>query len=419
MNGRVKGKRACGSATRNDEDEAPCDEAASEMMEKGASRFRPKRCKKLDEETEALFFERPLLTEEIYKVWRSHTPFLYDFIMAYWLPTPVLTVSWLPQNDLHHPRLPLVFGTCTQYKDEDDDGLVFGTIPNFAAEEHKKGQEFKWSLNFTIGAPIHLVRVMPQDPYLLATFDALRRIDLIRTSASYDKIERLHNIETMHARWGYAMDWNKMARGMLLSAAEDGVVALWDATSLKCVKTFTYSLYKAVNGVEWVKDSPNEFASVSDGGKIHFCDIREDIQSKTSAVQFTSSKPAVNCITFHPSKPDTFVTGNGNGVISVWDRRQTKLEVKSWDGHNGQSVNQIVFSPELDGFFSSAGSDNKVCLWNLSSQNSDPIFKHSGHTDCVFDVAWGINGDPWTLMSSAEDGVIHVWSPLKCFTNSH
>ncbi|KAG2234375.1 WD40-repeat-containing domain protein [Thamnidium elegans] len=120
----------------------------------------------------------------------------------------------------------------------------------------------------------------------------------------------------------------------------------------------------------------------------------------------------VYCLTKHPSKLNSMISGSGDGEIRVWDisERNTTWRVQ---GHRGMVTG--VCPGKQDGKFLSCSTDKTVKIWGddtdpvetylgkhaftgLSHHRSDPIFATSGGTvevwdesrsEPIHDFAWG------------------------------
>ncbi|HEY9311993.1 hypothetical protein [Williamsia sp.] len=106
----------------------------------------------------------------------------------------------------------------------------------------------------------------------------------------------------------------------------------------------------------------------------------------------------------------TLFSGDGNGVIQVWDvadpinarlRSDTPLT-----GHTG-AVYQIAVRPEADGatrWIATAGDDHTARLWNLETGQTQVL---AGHTDALRSLSFSPDGK--TLVTGSDDRTAIVW----------
>lgn len=132
-------------------------------------------------------------------------------------------------------------------------------------------------------------------------------------------------------------------------------------------------------------------------------------------------KSVVACLQMHDDdvigidySPSKFLlaTGSDDGKIGIWDSRQWRQQVTidtaaQVDADN--EVKRVAFSPNGQ-WLAAACSSGKVLVYDIDN-NGKEICQLGGHTDCVFDVTWGV--DPVTnkklLVSASHDATCNYW----------
>lgn len=116
-------------------------------------------------------------------------------------------------------------------------------------------------------------------------------------------------------------------------------------------------------------------------------------------------------IAFSPVK-QIIATGSDDGKIGIWDVRTYKLqrEINTLTAAAENEVKRVEFS--MDGaYLAAACSCGKALVYDMNSEAPDPLAQLDGHSDCVFDVAWG--ADPTTgkktLVSASHDHTLRCW----------
>ena len=97
---------------------------------------------------------------------------------------------------------------------------------------------------------VNKARAMPQNPFKIASFSSTNDIYLFDYSKhpstlNPDGICRPQAVLRGHADEGFALSWHPMQPGLLLSAAQDGKMCLWNIE-----KTPNASPLAATNGME-------------------------------------------------------------------------------------------------------------------------------------------------------------------------
>lgn len=83
-------------------------------------------------------------------------------------------------------------------------------------------------------------------------------------------------------------------------------------------------------------------------------------------------------------------------------------------------VNKLLFNENLLNFpaLFSAGADNKIIIWNLSTYNMVDIL--NGHDEAVYGLECLEYKGLKLLISGSEDGIVNIWNlELKCCIASY
>lgn len=111
----------------------------------------------------------------------------------------------------------------------------------------------------------------------------------------------------------------------------------------------------------WSKLNENLLASSSSNGVVHHWDLR----SKTSCLEIQCSKSDVYSLDFNPQQEDIYLTAGEDKDIVMWDKRKPSERVKTFVNHE-DSINKVEWCPQNPLLFSSASSDRKVNIWDIS-----------------------------------------------------
>lgn len=113
-------------------------------------------------------------------------------------------------------------------------------------------------------------------------------------------------------------------------------------------------------------------------------------------------------------------TGSDDGHIYVYDTRTWKqlfrfntFEVEEMSDHE---VKRVAFSPD-GSMLAAACSSGRVLVYDVNGQdNGFPIAQLNEHTDCVFDVAWGMHPryqNSKILVSASHDHKCCSWRQVS------
>ena len=113
-------------------------------------------------------------------------------------------------------------------------------------------------------------------------------------------------------------------------------------------------------------------------------------------------KAPINALQIHQGNIHRLVTAGSDGKICLWNLKTNKY-IKTLTGHTSR-VTAVTIS--LDGHtLISASWDNTLRLWDFPSGNAGMVL--NGHTDSVTAVT--ISPDGHTLISASEDKTLRLW----------
>lgn len=402
-----------------------------------------------------------MLINEEYKVWKKHSPLLYDQIITHALEWPSLTMQWLPDTERQPEQAftthRAILGTHTSDKEPnhlmiaeikipDETAIMPSQSPNGSRDGEHGG--FGHANALGMGVLVNIVqrinhtgevnraRYMWQNPNVIATKSASADVlvfdrTLHPSKPSKDGICSPDLVLKGHSREGFGLSWSKFKEGYLLSGSNDNLVCLWDinsavsasggppSKSLLPLRTFT-GHSDVVEDVCWSPKDENIFASCGDDSKALLWDTRNDSNSEASIV-LVGHVGEVNSVDFNPFNANLVATAGSDKSVIIWDIRRPESSLHALNAHNDQ-IYRVEWSPFSEAVLASAGQDRRVMVWDLSlvgaAQSEEDaldgppelLFVHGGHTDKVSDFSW--NPSPsheWMIGSVAENNVLQVW----------
>ena len=228
-----------------------------------------------------------------------------------------------------------------------------------------------------------------------------------------------------HDAEGYGLAWSPHTPGLLLSGSDDAALCLWDTTEAgidlqPLQKRIGHT--NVVEDVDWHKHHAHLFASVGDDARLLIWDSRNSGNQASQMVEKAHAED-VNCVSFNPFNEFMLATGGSDNVVNLWDMRNLKSKMHSFDGHQG-GVYQVCWSPFNESIIASCSSDRRVHIWDVSRVGNEQspedeedgppelLFVHGGHTAKVSDFSWNQNED-WVVASVSEDNILQVWQMVR------
>lgn len=278
---------------------------------------------------------------------------------------------------------------------------------------------------------VNKARYQPQNPDIIATWAADHNVyiwDRTKHPSVPKDTSTPQAVLSGHKKEGFALEWNHVDEGKLISGSEDNTVMLWDLQKdfkigdkpIYPSRTFTHHS-ATVNDVQFHPTlGTNLFGSVSDDLTMQLIDLRSSSNSRPAIIFKQAHADAINALAFHPTMDKLFATGSADKTIGVFDLRFAEHgKIHSLEGHKDM-ITKVDWHPDDSAILASSSEDRRVIFWDLSragmeqtpedAEDGPPemLFMHGGHTNRVSDFTWNKN-DPWVMCSAAEDNLIQIW----------
>eukprot|EP00516_Mucochytrium_quahogii_P012409 CAMPEP_0203792998 /NCGR_PEP_ID=MMETSP0100_2-20121128/5595_1 /ASSEMBLY_ACC=CAM_ASM_000210 /TAXON_ID=96639 /ORGANISM=" , Strain NY0313808BC1" /LENGTH=481 /DNA_ID=CAMNT_0050696677 /DNA_START=198 /DNA_END=1639 /DNA_ORIENTATION=+ len=375
-------------------------------------------------------FERKLIRKEAdYALWMNYTPLLYDYIITHLLSWPALTCAWMTDSRV-------IIGTNSTEKLENKVIISRLSLPeedysDSSSDDDSEDEDgsryianIKTLWTTCANSSVHRIRVMPRRSNVFASLYASPEVNVFKLETSTSPFQHIKLSEGGHTKWGYGLSWSKKQAGHLLSCAEDGTICHWDLEGhpkRRLKQKYCERQDIIINDVHWSPVQYNNFFSVDEQGCFGMWDSR-----RSGGLIQLVKRPSVVMTSVAASPHDEYcvATGSSDGIVNLWDTRKLSdasnptqgVPVKAFNFHQGD-VLQVEWNLRVRGVFASSGEDARVAVWNtqpgidqVGRDLPELLFVHGGHTDKVVDLAWNMEDDPWCLMSTAEDNILHIWS---------
>jgi len=217
----------------------------------------------------------------------------------------------------------------------------------------------------------------------------------------------------LHAMVGHTDEVNGIdfhtKQNVMCTASDDMKAIIWDFQEGITLRTLTKHT-KAVYGTSFLGEA-NQYcvATCCFDQSARIFDMRD----KNLVAELKTHEDDIIGIDYS-SRDNVLATGSDDGIVAIWD-------AKTWTLRQSINTRQLVAENEVkrvkfsrDGkMLAAACSTGKVLVYNMSSTSSkiECLASLEGHTDCVFDVAWGVC--PQTqrniLVSASHDHTSKVW----------
>jgi len=273
---------------------------------------------------------------------------------------------------------------------------------------------------------INRIRVMPQQPHIIATFAAASQANIYDLKHHLGSLDRppTHKLKEPkpvftwrgHKSEGWGLDWSPRVTGRLVTGDCDANIFMWHPSEGGwTVDREPYKAHQA--SVEDLQLSPSQdhvFASSSVDKSIKFWDSSK---GKIPHAGINNAHQSdINVISWSHKRAFLVLSGSDDGTVKIWDLRKLGGEntqpqfVFSW---HKQPITSVEWNPNDDSVFSVSSEDDSVTIWDLSLTpevtKSDDVevpsqlmFVHQGQHN-IKEVHWH-KQIPGVLVSTAADG---------------
>lgn len=186
----------------------------------------------------------------------------------------------------------------------------------------------------------------------------------------------------------------------LLTASEDGTVAVWSLGSLKEL----YRIQVSQQMVRCIAISADE-TEIAFGCKDHKIYIYNALDYSLKNILDAHTLP-ITSLAYHP-QGQYLVSGGRDAQLRIWDKN---YELRETIPAHLFAVYDIQFHPTLP-YFATASQDKSLKLWDATNFKLKKIQSlektGTGHTHSINKIAWDADGK--YLVSTGDDRQVMVW----------
>ncbi|ETO74831.1 hypothetical protein F444_09513 [Phytophthora nicotianae P1976] len=132
-----------------------------------------------------------------------------------------------------------------------------------------------------------------------------------------------------------------------------------------------------------------------------------DTRSRRCERLVTSGEHAAFALHFHPSDDKLVVSGHQDGSVSLWDLRSTAREALQIIVPHQDECRSVRWSPEGQ-WLLSAAFDGTICIMQVSSSTLQPVASYHKHYGKVLQAQWHPT-EP-AFVSSGADKRVKLWA---------
>lgn len=205
---------------------------------------------------------------------------------------------------------------------------------------------------------------------------------------------------------------NRKHRNLLASASADKTVKLWDLHTTKCAKSYSYHTDK-VCSLAWHATESTVLLSGSYDRTVAAADMRAPEAEPSIRVGVESD---VENVRWDPHDGNYFYVSTEGGMIHYFDVRNATADPLSGKGSvwrlqaHGESVSSFDINKVVPGYMATGSTDKTVKLWNIGPTGPSVVVTRDFDVGKVFTTTFGPDPEvAFRLAVGGSKGTLSVW----------
>mmetsp|Transcript_20665 Transcript_20665/g.53816 ORF Transcript_20665/g.53816 Transcript_20665/m.53816 type:complete len:945 (-) Transcript_20665:177-3011(-) len=234
------------------------------------------------------------------------------------------------------------------------------------------------------------------------------------------------SVKTESGRRFNSLSWGALGAdgpfpyGIIAGGLQDGVVSLWDPSKIinshgaDSGLLHSVALHQgAVNCVEFHPVKPNLMATCGADGEVNILNVENPASPqpfKPSDSTKTHHGSEVLSVAWNRKVPHILASCSNKGTTVVWDLKQKKEVISFQDPANRLRCSDVTWNPEKPTQLLVAYDDDRqpsMQMWDLRNVKY-PFKETQGHTKGILGVSWS-STDPNLILSCGKDNRVVCW----------
>ncbi|KAI1004528.1 putative WD repeat-containing protein [Podosphaera aphanis] len=203
---------------------------------------------------------------------------------------------------------------------------------------------------------------------------------------------------------------NRMHRNLLASSSADKTVKLWDLNTSKCAKSYSHHTDK-ICSVQW---HPTE-STVLLSGSYDRTVVAADMRAPEAKAPTWGVESDVEAVKWNPHEPNYFFITTEGGMVHYHDLRKvpsspaTSKPVWILQAHN-DSISAFDINPKIPGFIATGSTDKQVKLWNIQPSGPSMVVSRDLDIGKVFSTTFAPDEEVcFRLAVAGSKGLVQIW----------
>lgn len=200
----------------------------------------------------------------------------------------------------------------------------------------------------------------------------------------------------------------------IATAASNGSIIVWNVNYTESADRIISEHSRAVNRLSFNYRNPNWLVSAAQDGLMKLWDLRE--RKSQARLSLNGNSEAVRDICFNPANSFELAAAFENGTVQVWDLRRPDTYERKYNAHSGIAL--AVAYNDTGKLLASGGRDRTIKVWSREN-SSKKVEARLQAIAPVNRIAWRNNSRQLASISLVGDSSIRLWDISRPFMNPY
>ncbi|KAL0967357.1 hypothetical protein UPYG_G00251220 [Umbra pygmaea] len=161
----------------------------------------------------------------------------------------------------------------------------------------------------------------------------------------------------------------------IVTVGEDGRIILFRADQEGVMRTIENADSSTIHAVTFLRTT--EILTVNSIGQLKLWDFRQQANEPSLILSLTGDRVPMHCVDRHPNQQHIVATGGQDGMLCIWDVRQSKAPFSLMEAHSAEMW-EVRFHPSNPDHLFTCSEDGSLLHWETSSNSDTPSFLQGG-----------------------------------------
>ncbi|XP_077408006.1 nucleoporin Nup43 isoform X2 [Vanacampus margaritifer] len=166
----------------------------------------------------------------------------------------------------------------------------------------------------------------------------------------------------------------------IVSVGEDGRIIIYRADQEGVTRVIENADSSTIHAVTYLRTT--EILTVNSIGQLKIWDLRQQSDTPSQILSLSGDRVPLHCVDRHPNQQHIVATGGQDGMLCVWDVRQSNTPFSLVEAHSAEMW-EVHFHPANPDHLFTCSEDGSLLHWETSSPADMPSFLQGGKNNSM------------------------------------